>query len=262
MAAFPMEPPRELVMPHAWDLGFLIFSGSVAALFVLWGLWQTVSKGEPLLLFLLIGGLVGEMLEPICNVLGMAYHPEAGQIVGFHTLGRDIPLWLVLCYPWYFGAFSRQVIAWDARGELTLGRYWKVFGVAAFFCLAIEVFPVQAVLWKYYGPQPVMYAGLPLSWYIVNPTSVLATAAFLALSVRGRAGWQRWPVLILMPICIVGFHTGVYAPLYITQNAGWSANQSILTLVVVAGFAATLLTTFSRLLLSARPIEQSAYAQR
>ncbi len=257
--SFPLEPNRDLIMPHGWDMGFLIFSGSVMALFVLFGLYLLLVKKEPLMLFCLAGGLMGEMLEPICNVLGMAYHPENGQIVGFLTLGRHIPLWLVLCYPWYFGAFAYRVVTWDARGELTAKRFWAALGVAVFFCFAIEIGPVQGVLWDYYGEQPLtLFAkpgvthGMPLMWYIVNPTSVVAVASFLALATRGMQGWQRWIVLALMPMSIVGFHTGAFAPVYISENAGWTAQQSLLTAALSTIVCVVLLKTFERMLLGSR----------
>jgi hypothetical protein len=255
---FPLEPARELIMPHAWDLGFLIFCGSVLAGFVVFGVWQLMTKKEPLLLLLLFGGFLGEMLEPICNVLGMAYHPEIGQIVGFKTLGRHIPLWLVTCYPWYFAGFSYRLITWDMRGVLDASRFWKAFAVCAFFCVAIEIFPVKAVLWQYFGNQPLMYSGMPLMWYIVNPTSDIATAAFLTLAVRNSTGWQRWPAIFLMPVCIVGFHTGAFAPVYMSENAGWSADASILPAVISTIFCVVLLTTLRKLLTQPRAVTASS----
>jgi hypothetical protein len=248
MDNFPLEPDRTLIMPHAWDKGFLVFAGGVFALFILFGLWKLAVKREPLMLFLLIGGLAGEMLEPICNVLGMAYHPEIGQMIGFTTLGRHIPLWLVTCYPWYFAAFSYSLITWDSKGQLTRRRYWSALATAALFCFTIEIFPVRAVLWQYFGPQPLMYAGMPLMWYVVNPTSDIATAAFLTLAVRNRTGWARWIIVALMPICIVGFHTGPFAPVYMTENAGWSAQQSILTAAISIVMCIILLQTLAGML--------------
>jgi hypothetical protein len=200
------------------------------------------------------------MLEPICNLLGMAYHPAIGQMIGFTTLGRHIPLWLVTCYPWYFGAFSYSLITWDSKGELTPQRYWAAFATAAFFCFAIEIFPVRAVLWQYFGPQPLMYAGMPLMWYVVNPTSDIATAAFLTLAVRGRTGWDRWIVMALMPICIVGFHTGPFAPVYVSENAGWSAQQSLVTAAISTVLCVILLRTLAGMLFSPRAVTQGARA--
>lgn len=255
MDNFPLEPDRSLVMPHAWDMGFLIFSGVVYALFLLFALRQLAVKREPLMLFLLIGAMVGEMLEPICDLLGMAYHPEIGQRIGFTTLSRHIPLWLVFCYPWYFAAFSYRLITWESRGELNPKGYWQSFGVAAFFCFVIEIFPVKAVLWQYFGPQPLMFSGMPLMWYVVNPTSDIATAGFLTLAMRNLRGWQRWPILFLMPVCIVGFHTGAFAPVYVTENAGWTAEQSLATAGLSVVFCFVLLRTLAHLLFTTRALE-------
>jgi hypothetical protein len=122
----------------------------------------------------------------------------------------------------------------------------------------IEIFPVKAVLWQYFGPQPLMYSGMPLMWYIVNPTSDIATAAFLTLAMRNLSGWRRWPIVFLMPLCIVGFHTGAFAPVYMTENAGWSAGQSVLTAVLSTIVCAVLLTTLGKLLFNTRPVAARA----
>jgi hypothetical protein len=251
---YPLAPNRSLIIPHSWDMGFLIFTGSVLALTFLFGLWLLIKRKEPLMLLLLVGCAAGEMLEPICDLLGWAFHPEIGQMVGFVTMGRKIPLWLMLCYPWYFGLFCYFLISKDANRTLTPKFYWKLFGIAAFFCLAIEIFPVHAVLWQYFGNQPLMFFGMPLMWYIVNPTSVVATASFTALAVRNREGWGRWLVVVILPISIVGFHTGVFAPVYVVTNAGGSTAQNLLSAAISAFFAAVLLTTFSRMLFSGRAV--------
>lgn len=254
MNTFPLEPDRLLVMPAGFEKGFLIFASVGLAICIGIGIRDLIRDKDPLMLFLLVGGFFGEMLEPICNVLGMAFHPEDGQIVGFNTLGRDIPLWLMLTYPWYFAAFAHKMIRWDRDGELTHARYWKTFAAAALFAFCIEVWPVQVVFWDYFGPQPLTFFGMPLMWYVVNPTSITCAGAFTALAMRGRSGFGYWPVMVIMPICIVGFHTGVFAPLYMTQNAGWSANESLFTAGVVCLFSFVILNTFKRLLFNTRLI--------
>lgn len=263
-----LEPNRGLLMPPTWQANFLVLSASVLALVTAFGLWQLVRKKEPLMLFLLLGGLLGVMLEPICDLLGMAYHPELGQVVGFHTLGRDIPLWVVLCYPWYFCLITYGIVSLDANGALTPKRYWLLFATAVTFCFGIEVFPVtQSVFWDYYGEQPLMFFakagvthGMPLMWYVVNPTALIASAAFVALTTRHNKGWRRWPAAAIMPIGIVGFHTGAFAPIYMTINAGWSASQSLFSAALTALFCAVLLNAMANLLFNTRPVAGSGGA--
>ena len=255
MNTFPLEPDRLLQMPATFEKGFMIFALIGLLYYTAIGVKNLVKHKDPLLLFLLLGGFMGEMLEPICNVLGMAYHPENGQIVGFNTLGRDIPLWLMMTYPWYFAAFAYQLIDWDRKGVLTKDKYWKAFGAAALFAFVIEIWPVQVVFWDYFGPQPLTFFGMPLLWYVVNPTSIIAAGAFSLLAIRGKTGMAAWPVLVIMPVSIVGFHTGVFAPAYMTQNAGWTANESIFTAVITCIFAVVLLKTFVKLIFHTRPSE-------
>ncbi len=262
---FPLEPNRDLIMPHGWDMGFLIFAGSVMSLFVLYGLWLLAAKREPLLLMVLIGGMLGEMLEPICNVLGMAYHPEHGQMVGFVTLGRHIPLWLVLCYPSVLRRFRLSHHLPGMRAvKLTATRFWATLGVASVLLLRHRDRPgarravglLRRAAAEAFFAKPGATHGMPPMWYIVNPTSVVATAAFLALAMRNLKGWQRWPVLALMPMSIVGFHTGAFfAPVYVTENAGWSASQSLLTAGISTLFCVVLLKTFERMPFATRSVE-------
>jgi hypothetical protein len=247
---FPLEPPRELIMPHTWDQVTVILSVIIMILCALYGLWQTISRREPLMLFLLIGATAASMLEAICNVLGMAYHPQIGQITGYSSLGRDIPVYVTTIYSWYFASFAYAFITWDEKKTFTPKRYWFVFAAAAIFALFIEILPVRAGMWLYYGPQPLTFFGMPLMWYVVNPTSIVTAAAFLTLAFRNRAGWARWPIPFLFPVVVIGFHTGLFAPVYITENAGWTANESILTALISTGMCALLLMTFQRLLFS------------
>jgi hypothetical protein len=252
---FPLEPMRSLVMPDLPEYVFLALGAAGCLYYGARGVKELIQNKDPLLLFLLLGGFFGEMLEPICNVLGQAYHPEIGQTVGFNTLGRDIPLWLMLVYPWYFAGFAYQLISWDRAGELTRARYWKLFGFAAVFCFGIEVWPVQTVLWDYYGPQPLTFFGMPLMWYVVNPMSVVAAGSFTLLAIRGCKGFGVWPVLVTMPVAIVGFHTGAFAPTYMSMNTGWTANESILTAAITTGFSFVILMVFAKLLFNTRPVD-------
>src|SRR6266849_578604 len=116
MNTFPLEPDRSLVMPEPWQHYTIIVAGVIAGIFVAAALWRALRRGDPILLFALIGGAFAMVLEPICNVLGLAYHPEIGQVAAFEALGRKMPLHILLIYPWYFGMYIWLLFHYLDRG--------------------------------------------------------------------------------------------------------------------------------------------------
>jgi len=246
-SSFLIDPPRAMVMPAAWQEGVLILAASISAICVMAALQHLLVKRDPLLFFCLVGGAAAAMLEPITNVFGQAYHPEIGQIVGFNALGREIPLHIALIYPWYFGLFSWTTIRAMDNGMSRAG-YWKLFLGTVIFAFGVEIVPVQVGLWKYYGNQPFNIAGMPLWWYVVNPACIVGTAAFACLCIKLRSGWRRWPLVVLIPIGAVGFHTGCSAPLYMAMNSANTVQQNIVPGLISIGFALCLVVALSEAL--------------
>lgn len=219
MNGFPMEPPRALIMPAELQQGSLVFSGVVFAVIVLLALWQVATRREPLLLLCVLGGLGAVLVEPLCDVVGMIYHPEIGQITAFEALGRRIPWHVVLLISWYNAAFA-WILAGPLGAKMTRSGLWKLFAGLVVFSTILEIAPVQQGLWKYYGVQPFSVAGMPLWWFVANAVSVLAGGTLATVSTRGTSGWARWPVALLLPVGIAGSHAGVALPTYIAMNMG------------------------------------------
>ena len=204
-------------MPAAFQQGSLTFSASVFAIFVVLALWKAIVRRDPLLLFCVLGGLGIGIVEPVCDVLGMIYHPEIGQITAFTAIGRKIPWHVVLLLAWYYAGFA-WLLASPAGARLGRSGFWKLFAGLVVFSTILEIQPVQGGLWKYYGVQPFMVAGMPLWWFVVNAVSAMAGGTLATLATRADTGWKRWPIVLLLPVGIFGSHAGVSMPTYIAMN--------------------------------------------
>lgn len=249
---FPVEPPRDLVMPADLQHGSLLFSGVVFAIVVTLALWKIFSRREPLLLFCVLGGMAAVIVEPLCDVIGMIYHPEIGQITAYEALGRKIPWHVVLLLSWYYALFAWLLTS--PRGQ-RLGRtgFWKLFAGLVVFSTILEISPTQDGLWKYYGEQPFTISAMPLWWFVANAVSALAGGTLAAVATRGSNGWNRWQIAFLMPVGIAGAHTGVALPTYVAMSMGWSGAAIQLAGVVTVIYSLILMQACACLLYPAAP---------
>ena len=247
MNGYPMEPPRELIMPADLQHGSLVFSGVVFAIVIALALWQVLVKRQPLLLFCVIGGMASVFVEPLCDVIGMIYHPEIGQITAYEALGRKIPWHVVLLLSWYYAAFA-CLLAGPIGAKMTRAGFWKLFFGLVVFSTILEISPTQGGLWKYYGTQPFTISGMPLWWFVANAVSALAGGTLASIATRGSTGWGRWQVAFLMPVGIAGAHLGVALPTYIAMSLGLSGLCIQLAGVVTLIYSLVLMQACTRLL--------------
>lgn len=252
MSDFPLAPPRELVMPAALQHSSLVFSGTVFAVFVLLALWKALARREPLLLFCVVGGVASGFAEPLCDVIGMIYHPEIGQITAYQAIGRQIPWHVVLLLSWYYAGFA-WLLAGPVGARMTRTAFWGLFGALVVFSTVLEIAPVQQGLWKYYGEQPFTVAGMPLWWFVANAVSALAGGTLATIATRNAKGWGRWQIALLLPAGAAGAHAGVALPTYIAMNMGLTGWSLQLAGVVTLAYALALMNACAKLLTSVKP---------
>ena len=247
MTDFPMQPPRELIMPADLQHGSLMFSATVFAIVVSLALWQVVVRRQPLLLFCVLGGMAAVIVEPLCDVIGMIYHPEIGQITAYEALGRKIPWHVVLLLSWYYALFA-WLLASPRGARLGRSGFWKLFAGLVVFSTLLEISPTHGGLWKYYGEQPFTVSGMPLWWFVANAVSALAGGTLATVATRESSGWGRWQVALLMPVGIAGAHTGVALPTYVAMSMGWPGTCIQLVGVVTVIYSLVLMQACARLL--------------
>jgi hypothetical protein len=214
----PLPDPNWVMPSPAGEILLAIFGGA-AALFVAYCAILAYRKRSPLpLLFALAGGF-SIMLEPIADALGKVQHLPVGQINAFVTAGQPIPWAIVLGYVWYFGL--GPILLWRFAEQRSMTpRRWYVAATVAFLAVTlVEQIPIAMGLWKYYGHQPLVVGVMPIDMAIANMVSVILPMVVIYAIWPILTGWRQLLVLALVPICVVGGHTGAAAPAYMLIDA-------------------------------------------
>jgi hypothetical protein len=217
------QPPTDLVMPKTAELVFTI-GGAVPLVIVLVIAVRQLRAGKPLLLCCLLGGLAASLFEPFVDVLGMVYLTENNAIHTFTLLGRTMPLFVPVIYPWYIGGFAYLTCRALTRG-ITRRNFlllWFGFVLTNF---ALEAPGLLTDVYTYYGRQPLNPWGHPMWWGCENAFTAIAggTAVYGLTRLFPRGGLAYLGVIPLLFISEGVSNAGTGWPMYTTlnDNRGW-----------------------------------------
>jgi hypothetical protein len=158
-------------------------------------------------LYLFSAGALGVVLEPYTNVLGLAAYPEMGQATWFHSLGRDIPVYVGLIYLFYWAPMWIILTAWFEAG-MARRTYWLMCTSLVVGALAVDVIAIHFGLWRFYGEQPLRIGGMPIWWAFANSHALVASAVILSMLLKVLPRNRRFLLVGLMPMIMVAVHTG------------------------------------------------------
>ncbi|MGH9036197.1 MAG: hypothetical protein ACRD0O_10560 [Acidimicrobiia bacterium] len=171
---------------------------------------------EPLGLVLIVGAALAAILEPMLDILGMAFHPR-NQPILFETYGYPMPLWVLPLYTFYMSAFT--MLVWRALerggGPRTL---WKFFGGLCFFDLVMETIGLSFDVWVYYGYQPLRIFQFPLWWAPCNAGGPVLAGIILYALRHKLPGWRSAALVVLPPISFMVSYAIVAWPTWAVLN--------------------------------------------
>lgn len=252
LAAVP-SPPTGIEMPHVAELVFTL-GGAVPLVAVIYVAIRHLRIGKgPLLAFCLVGGLAASLFEPFVDVMGLVYLTENGSIGTFTLLGRTMPLFVPVIYPWYIGGFAYYTCTRFERGITTKGvfRLWGWFVLVNF---ALEAPGLLTDVYNYYGHQPFNVWGHPMWWGPANAFTALAAGAliFVVKPFFGR-GWGLAGVIPLIFVSEGLSNAGTGWPMYITLNGNMSYWFTYGSAIITVGLIAFLVWVSSLAATGARP---------
>jgi hypothetical protein len=214
----PVPPPRQLDAPHGLSELFLIMCTVIFAAFLGWCAWRAIRSKQPLPLFLLAGGLLATLIEPMLDNLGLLWFAKNNAAVAFHLFDRYLPLYVVLGYGFFFGGLS--FLAYDGLKQGKSSSFlWRIYAAGWVFDMVIESVGHLSGLYKYYGPQPFNLWGVPLWWMFINPVLPVAAAAlFFRLGDRLN-GLRGALVIALLPMIYGGVYGGSSWPIFVALHS-------------------------------------------
>jgi hypothetical protein len=237
LAAVP-QPPADLQMPDA-EIAFTLI-GAVPLVVALVIAVRHVRGGQgPLLLFCLIGGAFASLFEPFVDVMGLVYLTEDGSIGTFTLLGRTMPLFVPLMYPWYIGGLAYLTCRRFERGITTKGVF-QLWGIFILVNFALELPGLLTDVYTYYGKQPFDLWGHPLWWGCANAFTALAAGA-MVFGVKRFLG-SGWGLAGVIPLIFVSeglSNAGAGWPMYATLGDdglgyAWTYGAAVVTVGLIA----------------------------
>jgi hypothetical protein len=220
----PPAAPTGMSAAHGSSVFFLVLCSVIFAAFFGWCVVRAVRTRQPIALFLLLGGLIATLVEPMLDNLGLLWFDRNNVGIAFHLFGRYMPTYVVLGYGFFFGGMA--FVAYDGlrRGH-GVSFLWKLYAVGWVFDMAIESGGSLAHLYKYYGTQPFNIWGVPLWWMFINPALCVAVGVVCYRLGDRMAGMRSVLAVPLLPLMYGGIYGGACWPIFValhsTRNLGW-----------------------------------------
>jgi hypothetical protein len=215
---FDLPPiPDGTVMPQTAQLVATAAMGAVVVGFVGYAIAEVVRHRSYLLALLLVGGAISYLNEPIDDVLGLVWHPEADQWTVLDTFSR-VPLWGLGIYIVFFGGMPYLILQ-NLRRGMTRRELWRWVGVLVVVDVAVELPILASGIYQYYGTAPMRIAGFPVYWIFINAVGPLALAVLLLSAGRIFTGWRAAYLLVLPMVCNAAGSVAVGWPIYSALNA-------------------------------------------
>ena len=234
LPAIPVDAQFNVV---AGNYATAIF-GTMAAVVFLYGLKYWRDTKSPIVLLMMLGGLMTTLIEPLLDIIGLAWHPMHGQTTAFELMGRPIPIWVVTVYLMYIGGLGFLNYVAFLKGE-TMRVVYLWFAAPMLLDIVMEEIMMHFDLYIYYGQQPlILLWNFPLWWAPCNSMGEFIGVALLVLMGDSLRGWKLLLIPILMPIMDCVGYMLVGLPPIIALN---TANVSPL-LTELAGVATYALT--------------------
>lgn len=233
----PVIPLDAIFNRSAGDVFTMVYVAMAAVVF-LYGLKFWYDKKNPIIIIMMVGGLTTVLVEPLLDIMGLAWHPMHEQNTAFELMGRPIPVWVVAIYLMYFGGLGALNYMAFRKG-VTMKAVWIWFSAPMLLDIVAEEIMMAFGLYIYYGNQPlILIQHFPLWWAPCNSMGEFVGIALLALMGDSLRGWKLLLIPILMPIMDGVGYMLVGLPPIIAMNTEGVSNL----VIQLSGVATYLLT--------------------
>ncbi|HTK66947.1 MAG TPA: hypothetical protein VL595_31530 [Pseudonocardia sp.] len=213
--------PVDMAVSASMEAAFTIVCGLPAILVLALTARAMIRDRNFVMPVFLLGGIIGMFVEPILDYMGGVWWPFEGSWEAFNLLGVNVPLLVVLVYPWLLGGQGYWAYRSFEMGITTRGL-WQLVAIFAVNDIVLETIGIKLLgVYGYFGTQPLNFWGLPL-WYVPCNAIGPVVAGALAYVLRHRlTGIRRLAAAPLFPIGYLGTYAAIGFPVWISLNSGW-----------------------------------------
>jgi hypothetical protein len=188
-------PPVTMIAVEPLSTWIMYVSVAMVALGLFVSLRFLFRTGNPIPLFIGVGGAIASLLEPLYDITAMIWHPTVGQWTAFTLFDRQIPMFIPWAWCWNVGFASALFWYCFYSGRLNAGNIWWWYAGSIAINALFEVPGTSLNVYTYYGNQPLAFTpglyGAPIGF--LNGASEIGVA-FIAWRVgpyfqRGVPAW-------------------------------------------------------------------------
>ena len=214
--------PVDMTVSGTMEAAFTIVCGLPAVLVLVLTARAMIKDRNFVMPVFLLGGIIGMFVEPILDYMGGVWWPFEGSWQAFNLLGVNVPLLVVLVYPWLLGGQGYWAYRSFERG-ITTRRLWQLVAIFAVNDIVLETIGIKLLgVYSYFGTQPLNFWGLPL-WYVPCNAIGPVVAGALAYVLRRRlTGIRVLAAAPLFPMGYLGTYAAIGFPVWISLNSGWA----------------------------------------
>jgi hypothetical protein len=185
--------------------------------YLLWALSQYRLRHDTTGLFVIAGGLISGIFEPIAMTMGKCRYPVEGQFPTFTLLQQSIPIYVPLGYVAMLAGTTMIVLAAIRKGTLNLlPTYFILIAITTPF----DILAIKLGLYSYYGTQPLMVFGYPAWWPAVNLAIPVLVATVITLLPSGMSTMKRGiAVAMIVPITVGAMNGGAAWPAWLVNGS-------------------------------------------
>jgi hypothetical protein len=215
----PATAPVDMVMPQVAQLWMNILNWGLVAVVLVIVLNHWRKHGSSIGVWLVLGGALTTLNEPIVDVLGKCWFPAIDSRVLFKAWGVSIPAYMVPVYAWYVGGQAFLAYRLYEKGLSRRGLFglYASFAVVNLF-LEIPGLNLPVPMYSYFGNQPLVFLRFPMWWIFCNALMPMMIAG---VALRGEPVLRgaRRPLLVPLAWMTAGATNAlIAAPLWLALN--------------------------------------------
>ena len=178
MSSYPLPPADMMEMSQSLQQQFTVMQYGPLALAAAYCAWGAYKHKSLVPIWLLLGGGLAYIAEPLVNVLGLVWFPPRGIDAVWTSIGRPVPVFGFLAYMWFLGGMSFFVYDRLKKG-MTVKGLWILYGVLVVVECFLEIPGLNIGAFTYYGNQPFVLFKFPLWWAFVNAAAPMVAGALV-----------------------------------------------------------------------------------